>query len=97
MRTQWLLRGGLMASIVALGGCGPGSYLDPYQKPYAWHPTGAPEANIAAQLVNPRDLAVGRGTTEGDATVATQAIDRMRLDKMKPLAAASAGATAGTN
>jgi hypothetical protein len=96
MRMQWLLRCGLVISVVGVGGCGAGSYLDPYQKPYIWHPTGAPIANIAAQLVDPRDLVTGRGTTEGDVTEATLAIDHVRQDKPKSISAAasSGGASA---
>jgi type IV pilus biogenesis protein CpaD/CtpE len=95
MRTRWLFRGGLVASVVMLGGCGAGSYLDPYQKPYAWHPTGAPEANIAAQLDNPQDLVQGRGTTEGDAKEAAQAVELRWQDKAKALPAASSSSTGG--
>jgi type IV pilus biogenesis protein CpaD/CtpE len=91
MRTHWLL-GGLAISVLVLSGCdASNNYLDPYQKPYAWHPTGAPTANLAAQLVNPRDLAVGRGATDGDAKEATMAIERVWQDKGKSIIAAGDG------
>jgi type IV pilus biogenesis protein CpaD/CtpE len=102
MRTHRLL-GGLAISMIVLSGCdASNNYLDPYQKPYAWHPTGAPTANLAAQLVDPRDLAMGRGAAEGDAKEATMAIDRIWQDKGKPLAAAgdsggTSGAAGGSN
>jgi len=98
VRTRSLLRGGMVVSMLLLGGCGADNYLDPYQKPYAWHPTGAPTANIAAQLADPHDLVLGRGTTGSDAVVAGQAIDRIWQDKPKPLVAGgSTGPAGGAN
>lgn len=91
-RVRWALLGG--AAALALGGCGNSAdYLDPYKKPYAWHPTGAPTANLAAQLVNPRDLAVGRGATEGDAKESTLAIEHVWQDHPKPLSTGQSAAT----
>ena len=40
-----------------LSGC---SSRDPYARDDVWYPTGAPAANIAAQVANPADLAGGR-------------------------------------
>jgi type IV pilus biogenesis protein CpaD/CtpE len=101
----WLLCGGV-AMVMTLTGCGgdTANYLDPYTKPYAWHPTGAPTANLAAQLANPHDLVVGRGTNEGDSKEAAGAIERVWQDRPKPIvssnsgggSAASAGASAGS-
>ena len=90
MCTGWLLfrrllHGGLAVSLIALGGCGFGNSLDPYRKSYVWRPTGAPEANIAAQLVNPQDLAIGRGTTVTDAAAPTLAIQHIWTDTPKSL------------
>ena len=91
-----LLRGGLMASLFVLSGCGDAAkYLDPYKKPYVWRPTGAPTANLAAQLVNPRDLAIGRGASEGDAKEAVTAIDRVWQDRPKQTSVASSSAGTG--
>jgi hypothetical protein len=92
-RAQWLLRGGLAATVIALSGCDASKdYLEPYQKPYAWHPTGAPMGNLAAQLANPLDLAMGRGSTQGDAKEAGLAIERIWQDRPKPISSASGGA-----
>jgi len=87
-----LLHGGLAVSLLTLAGCGASSdYLDPYKKPYTWHPTGAPTANLAAQLVDPHDLVSGRGSTLGDSKESTAAIDRVWQDRPKALSAGSAG------
>lgn len=80
----------MLASILLLTGCGNlASYLDPYQKPYTWRPTDAPTANLAAQLVNPRDLVSGRGSAEGDSKESEQAIERVWQDRPKPIATSS--------
>jgi type IV pilus biogenesis protein CpaD/CtpE len=104
--TACLLCGGL-ATMMMLSGCGnTADYLDPYKKPYAWHPTGAATANLATQLVNPRDLVVGRGAAEGDGKEAGPAVDRIWQDRQKALSgsgsdsggtasAGAAGASAG--
>ena len=90
--SRGLLHGGLMASVIVLSGCGGTSdYLDPYTKPYTWHPTGAPEANLAAQLVDPHDLVSGRGDTLGDSKQSTSAIERVWQDRPKSLTAGAAG------
>lgn len=96
MRARGSLFGGAALICLLLGGCGDtGNYLDPYQKPYAWHPTGAPTADIAAQLVDPRDLVVGRGAQEGDAKQATLAISHIWLDQPKSFTPTTSGATTG--
>jgi type IV pilus biogenesis protein CpaD/CtpE len=104
--TAWLLCGGL-ATMMTLSGCGnTADYLDPYKKPYTWTPTGAATANLAAQLVNPRDLVAGRGAALGDGKEAGPAVDRVWQDHQKALlgsgsdsgptaSAGAAGASAG--
>jgi hypothetical protein len=79
-----LLYGGLTVSLIALAGCAGHNYLDPYQKPYTWHPTGAPAANIAAQVVNPHDLVAGRGSTREDTQESTVAVQHIWTDTPKP-------------
>lgn len=90
-----LLHGGLAASLIALAGCGGQNYLDPYEKPYAWHPTGAPAANIAAQVVDPRDLVAGRGTNTKDTQEFTLAIQHIWADAPKPLITQGGGSSSG--
>jgi hypothetical protein len=89
-----LLRGGLTVALIVLAGCGPNSdYLDPYKKPYTWHPTGAPAANIAAQLVDPHDLVAGRGTTTIDTQESTLEIQHIWLDTPKSFSSGGSGGT----
>ena len=103
MRAHWLFHGGPAVGLIALSACtASGNYLDPYQKPYVWQPTGAPTANLATQLVNPHDLAFGRGAPEGDAKQATLAIEHVWQDRPKPLltgdsssSSSSSGASSG--
>ncbi len=35
---------------------------DTYSRPYTWHPTHANDANIAAEVADPSDLVIGRGS-----------------------------------
>ena len=94
-----LLFGGLAISLIALSGCAGQNYLDPYQKPYTWHPTGAAAANLAAQVVDPRDLVAGRGTNIKDTQESTVAIQHIWADTPKPLitegGSSSGGGSAG--
>ena len=46
---------------------------DTYSRPYTWHPTHANQANIAAEVVDPSDLVVGRGSDSGRASLLTPA------------------------
>lgn len=91
-----LLGGGLTIALIALAGCGANSdYLDPYKKPYSWHPTGAAAANIAAQVVNPHDLVVGRGTTREDTQESTVAIQHIWTDTPKSFISETGGGGSG--
>jgi len=86
-----LLHGGLAASLIALAGCTGPNYLDPYEKPYTWHPTGAAAANIAAQVVDPRDLVAGRGVSQIDTQESNLAIQHIWTDTPKSLISESSG------
>jgi type IV pilus biogenesis protein CpaD/CtpE len=77
-----------------MAGCSGANYLDPYQKPYTWHPSGAPAANLAAQLANPHDLVSGRGSAEGDTKDSTLAIERVWQDRPKQIG--EGGSSGGT-
>jgi hypothetical protein len=91
-----LLRGGLTITLIAVAGCGANSdYLDPYKKPYAWHPTGAAAANIAAQVVDPRDLVAGHGTTKLDTQESSLAIQHVWADTPKSFLTESGGGGSG--
>jgi hypothetical protein len=100
MRTGFVLPrglryGGLAISLIALAGCAGQNYLDPYQKPYTWHPTGAAAANIAAQVVDPQDLVAGRGTTVKDTQESTVAIQHIWTDTPKSISTESSSSGGG--
>ena len=82
----------LIGAVLLLAGC---EDLDPYHRPYVWYPTGASEANIAAQVANPYDMVRGRGVTRADGDLAAAAVDRARQDKVKPLLNPGAGGGGG--
>lgn len=69
-------------ALFALGGC---SVFDPYQREGTWRPTGANDANIAAQIARPSDLVRGVEYAPGDGTMATAAVTRYRTGKIKQL------------
>ena len=78
----------LTGAVLTLAGC---EDLDPYHRPYVWYPTGASQANLAAQVVNPDDLIRGRGVTRADGDLAAAAVIRAKQDKAKPLLNPGAG------
>jgi hypothetical protein len=90
-----LLYGGLAISLIALTGCSGQNYLDPYQKPYTWHPTGAAAANLAAQVVDPHDLVAGRGTISEDSQASTMAIQHIWADTPKSFISDGGGGGGG--
>jgi len=87
---------GFMSAIVLamLGGC---SSRDPYARDDVWYPTGAPAANLAAQLANPADLAGGRDDPRQNSASAIAAVNRIWSDTPKTIVAGSAtgGASGG--
>ncbi len=92
-RVRWSGRALLMLGAgLSLVGCGS---LDPYEKPYVWHPTGANEANLAAMVANPHDLLIGRGVGITDAAPRVLAIERVLQDQPKPLQGNGGGQNGG--
>jgi hypothetical protein len=81
----------LAVSLLALSGCGSANYLDPYQKPGVWKPLDTPAANISAQVVDPRDLVTGRGTSRQDTQASSLAIQHIWLDTPKSFISDSGG------
>jgi type IV pilus biogenesis protein CpaD/CtpE len=66
-----------------LSGC---AATDPLLSDNDWHPNGANESNIAAEVVNPKDLQYGREPIGGsDGELAADAILRLRSGHVKPL------------
>jgi type IV pilus biogenesis protein CpaD/CtpE len=78
--TRMIVVIGVVASVQ---GC---AATDPLLNANDWHPTGANEMNIAAQVVNPADLVHGREATGGsDGELASAAILRLRTGHVKKL------------
>lgn len=72
-----------LALLAALQGC---AATDPLLNQNDWRPIGANAMNIAAEVVNPADLAHGQEATKGsDGELASQAILRLRSGHVKAL------------
>ena len=82
----------LIASAGALSGC---ARTDTYNRPYTWHPSGATRANIAAQVVHPEDLVVGRGSDETDAAALVPGIERVDAGQAPPASASTGSGASG--
>lgn len=61
------------------------SVFDPYVREGTWRPTGANNANLAAQIIHPSDLVRGVDYAPMDGTMTTAAVSRYRTGKVKPL------------
>ena len=83
--------GGAIAIVGMLAGCG----RDPYERDDVWYPTGANNANLAAQIVNPRDLQVGRSDPKQMAAPQVKAVERINTDTPKALPIVSSSTTIG--
>lgn len=70
---------------------------DPYHRTDVWYPTGASASNLAVMVANPSDLIRGRGTQRSDGKEAVLAVDRVWLDKPKPLPDLSTTGVNGTS
>ncbi len=89
------IRLGFAAAILLgiLAGC---SSRDPYARDDVWYPTGAPAANLAAQLANPADLAGGRDDPRQNSAAAAKAVNHIWSDTPKTLSGPTTiGAGAG--
>jgi len=76
----------LFAAIGLLAMLGACAATDPLLNENDWRPTGANEANIAAQVVNPTDLLHGRNAVGGTGgEMAAAAVLRLRAGHVKPL------------
>jgi len=81
----------LIATAGALSGCG--ATTDTYRRPHTWHPSGVNAANIAAQVADPEDLVVGRGSDTTDAAAVVPGIQQ--VDGAPAAAAPGGGAGVG--
>ena len=61
---------------ILLAGC-TGRELDPYDQAGMWQPEGVVQGNLAAMVVNPHDLILGRGTAAPSVKQASSAVDRL--------------------
>jgi hypothetical protein len=80
---------GVICAVAALGGC---MERDPYRRTDVWRPTGANSANLAAMVADPNDLIRGRGTTRAGSGPSVIAVERVSIDRPKPLLGTSGGA-----
>lgn len=77
------------AACLLLAGCG-----DPFLRPGTWDASQANQANLAAQAVDWRDLARGRGAPGSDGQQAAAAVERLRRGAVKPLPATTVSSIA---
>jgi type IV pilus biogenesis protein CpaD/CtpE len=68
------LAAALLPTALLLAGC---AQTDPFTREGVWKPSGANEANIAAQLANPADLARGRAGEGGTVRTGSTAVERL--------------------
>ncbi len=85
----------LVVAIALLGiaGC---AQTDPFTKAGIWKPVGVNDANIAAQLADPADIARGRPASSGTYRTGASAVDRhWQGGPPRPAAAAAQAAAPG--
>ena len=76
--------------VLSVAGCADS---DPYRRTDVWYPSGSNAGNIAAMAARPGDLISGRVGNVGDARQAAGAVERVWLDRTKPLGTADASVT----
>lgn len=69
-------------ALLPLAAC---SVFDPYSREGTWRPTGANDANLAAQIIHPSDLVRGVDYAPTDGSMTTAAVSRYRTGKIKHL------------
>jgi hypothetical protein len=82
MASRILLLCSMLLAAATLGGC---DFMDPYQRPGNWRPSGVNEANLRAMLVNPADLSAPAPSSGQDGALSTAAVQRLHDGKAKPL------------
>ena len=63
-----------------IAGCG-----DPYQRAGTWHPLGLNDANLAQAVQDKQDLVRGHEQPGSDGMLNYNAVERLRMDKLRPL------------
>ncbi|HTU55241.1 MAG TPA: hypothetical protein VMF62_14850 [Acetobacteraceae bacterium] len=79
---------------LAAGGCTMTN--NPVYREGTWHPTGANEANLAAEVANPHDLVAGESAAGTPGPLAVLPVESLRADKVKPLPSDSIDTLGGT-
>jgi hypothetical protein len=83
----------LLLSLIG-GGCTMTS--NPMYRAGTWHPTGANEANLAAEIANPHDLVAGEGDSGTPGPLAVLPVENLRADTVKKLPDNSIDTLGGT-
>ncbi len=74
-----------LALLLVPAGCA----VDPYNTPGTWHAGTTNADNLAAQVVNKRDLVAGEPMYGSDGQLDAAAIDRLHTGKLKTISAAT--------
>lgn len=80
---------GCAAALLALAACQ--STEDPFTHPGSWRPEGLNDANIAAQVANPRHLVMGAADESSPGVLSNNAVERLLSDKVKRLPSTAYG------
>lgn len=72
-----------LVAVLLVAGCGATS--DPTQREGTWRPSGANAANLRAMIADPSHLQQGVSDPTGRGRHATNAIERLEDDDLKPL------------
>lgn len=75
----------LLALLLTLAAGGCTMTGNPIYREGTWHPTGANEVNLAAEIANPHDLVAGESATGTPGPVAVLPVESLRTDRVKPL------------
>jgi hypothetical protein len=72
-----------LLAVLLVAGCG--AAVDPTQREGTWRPSGANAANLRAMIAEPSHLRQGVSDPTGRGRQATNAIERLEDDELKPL------------
>jgi hypothetical protein len=79
------IRSALLVLAVLLAGCSSGPEGWPTDRPGAWRPSGANEANLRAMVADPSHLVRGVGASGAEGPGPANAVDRLYRDRVRPL------------
>jgi hypothetical protein len=82
------------AVALVLTACG---VVDPFARPGTLRMEEMPTVNAASMVANPYDMVRGHGDATSDGHLAAAAVDRARLDSVKPILGGSAGVQQSAN